>query len=209
MTGTVPQRHRQRHPQPGAHRALAGITLVTASLATAGTTSASPISQLNPYVSSPLCSGVRPSQVAAIVGHPVPAPTAAVNSSGSMGIIETDTLCTYAQITSLASMQQEVGMAYVTLSKVPARSTALSYIEQAMKKAQQSQGTKWTYTINGKFGVTNIYAQAVSANSGFGFTLEFAAGWKGKKIAEAIVFSALPQTKVYALEKLAINNFGV
>ena len=199
----------RRQAWPGVYGVLAGVTLATVALPIASNASASPVSRLDHYVSSALCSGVSPAQVSAIVGHPVPGPTAVVNSNTSMGLAETGTLCTYAHITSLASMQQEVALAYVTLSKAPTRATALSFIKNAMKKAQQSQDAKWSYSITDKFGLTNIYAQAVSANSAFSFTLEFAAGWRGKKVAEAVVFSALAQPKVYALEKLAINNFGM
>ena len=96
---------RNSRAQPGrsrslAHVDLAGIALVTASLAVPGAAWASPVSQLSPYGGSALCSGVSPSKVAAIVGHPVPAPTAVVNSSSTMGIISTFTECIYAHITS-------------------------------------------------------------------------------------------------------------
>lgn len=119
------------------------------------------------------------------------------------------TTCLYAHVTSLASFEQEVGLGYVRLSKAPAKSTALAFIKAALKKAQRSKDAKWTYTLDNHFGMTNLYATATSTTAAYNFTITFDVAWNGNKVAEAFAFSSLSKVKIYALEKLAIDNFGM
>jgi hypothetical protein len=158
---------------------------------------------------SSLCNGVKPSQVAAVLGHPVPAPTASSSSNSSNGITSTMTACLYAHVTSLASLEQEVGLGYLSFSKAPTKATALAFIKAALKKAQQSKDATWTYTLDNHFGMTNLYATATSKGAPYNFTVTFDVAWSGTKVAEAFAFSRLSKVKIYALEKLAIDNFGM
>lgn len=188
--------------------ALVSAAVVVVSLGGTGVASASLVSQPQVAAGS-LCNGVRPSQVAEVMGYPVPAPTVSSSSDSSLGLVGTFTLCLYAHPTSPASMQQEVGLSYITLSHVPAKATALAFIKRALKKAQQSKDSTWTYTLDNHFGMTNLYATATSTGGVFSFTVTVDVAWRGDKVAEAFVFSRLPKSKIYALEKLAIDNFGL
>jgi hypothetical protein len=192
----------------GARGTLASAAFLAITLAGPGAASASRVAQSLP-VGTSLCSGVRPSQIEAVVGYPVPAPTASSGSSSSMGLIASFTTCLYAHATSIATIQREVGLNYVILSRAPAKETALAFIKAALKKAEQSKGSKWSYTLDNHFGMTNLYATATSTTDGFSFTVTFDVAWSGKKVAEAFVFSSISKVKIYALERLAIDNFGM
>ncbi len=70
-------------------------------------------------------------------------------------------------------------------------------------------GESLTYTVGKMFGVTNLYCRLTATIPVLGaLTIEFAGGWKGNKVAEAEVLSGVPQSNVYALEQLALNEVG-
>ena len=205
-------------PRPRARRgasALFGGAALTACLLGLPT-AAQAESRVTPATtSSSLCSGVSPSQVSAVVGWSVPAATTSVNNDyfdQALGIHENDVECTYAkQATSLASVEQDVVLSYETLSKVPSRTVALRDIKNGFAKAEKGMpaGSSITYSITHTFGVTSIFTKVTAKESTFTFTFEFAFGWRGTKVAGGWVESGLPEAKVQALEKLALDNFGI
>jgi hypothetical protein len=121
-------------------------------------------------------------------------------------------VCTYGQPTSLATYKDMVVLDYLQMSKVPSRSEALSYISGTLAKtmARLPKGEQFSYHVGQMFGLTNIWGEmSLPLPENGKFTMQFAAAWRGAKVAEAVVWSPVPQAKLYSLEKLAIDNFGL
>jgi hypothetical protein len=161
-----------------------------------------------------LCSGVSASQVSGVVGWSVPAPTETTEENvfdKKLHIHEDDTVCTYGTVKSVTSLGHLVTFSYATLSSAPSRTTALADIKASFKKSQSQlgKGSKITYSISNTFGVTSLFAKVIASQDGFHFTFEFAYGWKGTRVAGALVDSGVPESTAQALEKLALGNFGV
>jgi len=204
----------------GVRRGPAGVAArgSVAVLVAAGVAAVPAVAQAAPIAAASsgaaLCSGVSSSQVASVVGWTVPS---AISSDvhtvfdKKLGISETGTVCTYGAATSITSMQHLVIFTYSTLSKVPPRATALSEIKASLQSSEKKlpKGSKFTYTINHAFGVTSFFGKISSSEDGMNFTFEFAEGWSGTKVAGATVASAIPEAKAQALEKLALDNFGI
>jgi hypothetical protein len=153
--------------------------------------------------------------VSRTVGFTVnPAITARLSNvfDAHLKITESIINCSYYQgASSTSSVPKTVTLTYITLSAQPPKSAAIDAIKAGFNKGlpKLAPGSKVSYTIGEEFGVTSLYAKISTTIQGQPFTVEFAYGWSGTKVAGAVATTALPTTTMNSLAKLALDNFNV
>ena len=198
-------------------RAVVSVATTVGLVAVPGTigSSAPSSSRIAPAPSgAALCHGVSANAVSRVVGYRCRGPTAVTTADTfdkTLGIHETSTDCVYGKATSAASGQRYVTLDYETLSKAPPHAAAVADIRAAFAEAVKRlpPGGKAIYKVSTALGVTTLFAEVTTKVLGESFTFEVDFGWMGTKVAGALVLYNMSESKLKALEILALNNWGI
>jgi hypothetical protein len=160
-----------------------------------------------------LCRGVSAGAVSRAVGyqlHPPKATVTATTFDQTLHIHESSTDCIYQAVSPALVSAHEVTLDYERLSKSPPRAVVVADIKASLASgARRLPGAAISYSVVTRSGITSIFATISEDRPNAKFTYEFDFGWRGTKVAGALIFQKLPFGTIAALEKLALANWDV
>ena len=148
-----------------------------------------------------LCARVSAGAVSKVVGHPVPAPSAARAKSmfdKAKNIEGLLTQCTYGPAATEAQVKKAVEIDYATLSKP----VSVSIVRQQLQ-SEVASDAKVKVSDYGGLSVPAVYVVAAES----GGTVEAMAAVKGTKLVIAGLGTAAPEAEVAAVTRLGVRAF--
>jgi hypothetical protein len=160
-----------------------------------------------------LCHGVSARAVSRAIGYQVQPPKATLTATTfdqTLHIDESSTDCVYQAVSPALAAAHEVTLDYEVLSKSPPRGVVVADIKASLASgARRLPGATISYSVVTGSGITSIFATISDDRPNAKFTYEFDFGWRGTKVAGALIFEKLSYGTIAALEELALTNWDV
>jgi hypothetical protein len=190
----------------------ASACLISAAIPGPAMAQASPVPTRTPMavhtaVSSP-CTGVSGSSLASALGYKsLPAPMSTTQHEQNGSISGTSTVCTYAAMTSVAAVKNDVIMVYEAFTKSVSNTQAVALFKSGL--SQKAPGAKVSYSFGTVDGLDSIIGKETFKEGTASITAEFMAAWHGAKACSVVLEKVVPKSNLQAAIKLSINNFGM